>query len=110
MAKQAVEQLITPAHPRALTAARRERIENRIEKLIAVLDAQDSPTEDLEPGGDDEPDNDGEASLGWPEEKNQDRAIKACTKDDGSVIFGPDREGDDCDLEPSLGSFGGTYD
>jgi len=97
MTKQAVEQHITPAHPRVLTPQARKRIEGRIETLIAVLDAQDAPAEDLEDGADDEPDSDGEGSLGWPEDKDQDRALKNCLSDDGGVIFGPDREGDDAD-------------
>jgi hypothetical protein len=110
MTKQAVEQHSTPAHPRALTPQARKRIEGRIETLIAVLDAQDAPAEDLEDGGDHEPDPDGEPALGWPEDKDQDRAIKNCTNDDAGMIFGPDREGDDADSELSLGSRGSTFD
>jgi len=106
---QANSQPNTPARQRALSPAKRKRIESRIEELIAVLDAQDAPTEDMEEGGDDEPDNDREGSLGWTEDYNQDRAIKACLNDAG-VICGPDREADESDSEPSLGSCGGTYD
>ncbi len=98
------------ANSHSITPDRRKRIEDRIEQLISVLDAQDAPAEDLEDGGDDEPDESTEPSLGWTEDINQDRAIKACTNDDAGVIFGPDREGDDCDAEPSLGSLGCTYD
>ena len=39
---------ITPAPQRALSPTKRKRIENRIEELIAVLDAAD-PDPDLEP-------------------------------------------------------------
>lgn len=103
MAKQAVFEPIIPARPRALSDTARKCIENRIEQLISVLDVHDAPT-------DDEPDNDGEGSIGWPEDVNQDRALKASSNDDVGVIFGPDREADGCDAEPSLGSSGCTYD
>jgi hypothetical protein len=100
---QANAQPIIPASARALSPKNRKLIEDRIEGLIAVLDAQDAPNEELEDGGDDEPDNEGEGSLGWPEDANQDRAIKACTNDDAGLIWGPDREADNADDEPSLG-------
>src|SRR4051812_47163892 len=82
MAKQAVAQSITPAHPRALTPSKRKRIEGRIEELIAVLDAAD-PDPDLEPslcGGpctDDREDDsaDDEPELGWTADINQERAL-----------------------------------
>ncbi|MBV8799752.1 MAG: hypothetical protein JO208_08100 [Alphaproteobacteria bacterium] len=48
------------ANSHSITPERRKRIEDRIELLIGVLDAQDAPTEELEDIGDQEPDNDGE--------------------------------------------------
>jgi len=109
MAKQAVFEPITPARPRALTPSKRKRIEHRIEELIAVLDAEDAPLEDLEDGADEEPDDDGEGSLGWADDKNQERALKNCVGE-SVMVCGPDREGGDSDLEPSLASRGCTYD
>jgi hypothetical protein len=44
--------------------ALRERAERTIEALIVLLDELDTDP-DLEDGGDDEPDADGEPSLGW---------------------------------------------
>ena len=102
-------QPIMPAASRALSSTRRQRIEDRIERLISVLDAQDAPSEDRENSGDDEPDGDGEPSLGWGTDKNQERALKNCLVGN-CPVFGPDCEDDDSDLEPSLGSFGGTFD
>ena len=49
--------------PRA-SAALRTKIESAIQKLVDALDAFDTPGEDLEEIGDDEPDQDGEPSLG----------------------------------------------
>lgn len=55
----------------------RQQIEDEIDRLIAILDAMD-PDPDLEP------------SLGWSPYVDDPRTV--------------DIEGDDCDLEPSLGA------
>ena len=72
----------------------REAVESRIEELIALLDELDDDP-DLEDGGDAEPDEDGEATLGWLNTGSQ--LHLHADYQDGEAE--PDADG-----EPSLGS------
>jgi hypothetical protein len=49
------------------TVRLRERLEQQIEQMIAVLDMLDASDEDVEPDADFEPNNDDEWWLGWSE-------------------------------------------
>jgi len=93
------------AYDNIITPARRKRIEDTVDRLIAFLDAADSDP-DLEDGGDLEPDDDGETDLGWPEQFNQAKNARNCQH------WGSDhdREQDSADDEPSLGSLDGVKD
>jgi hypothetical protein len=85
-----------------LPASTRKKIEAALERLIAALDALD-PDPDLEEGGDDEPDQDAEASLSATNAVNQEQAWSS------GWFQGSDLEFDgetapSADSEPSLGS------
>lgn len=88
---------------RKVDAAMRRRIERAIERMIQALDAFDAPTEDLEDVGDDEPDDDGEPSLGWTEMEARFgcKPMHAGTVDLEDEHDGREPQGD---REPSLGS------
>jgi len=72
----------------------RETIQTEIEHLINVLDFLDSDA-DLEDNGDDEPDPDGEYSLGWTDREAA-KGNPHCEHED--------REVDTADDEPLLGA------
>lgn len=78
----------------------RRTVEAMIEEMIALLDALDDDP-DHEDGGDAEPCEDGEATLGWPESFGPRRQLS----DAGMFVQALDGEAeDDADAEPSLGS------
>jgi hypothetical protein len=85
-----------PENPiEALRILRREAAAE-VERLIAFLDALGGEP-DLEDGGDDEPDDDGEPSLGWADMEGRYGAPV-------TLPFSVDVELDEADSEPSLGS------
>jgi hypothetical protein len=91
-----------PAAATGLPASTRKKIEAALERSIAALDLLD-PDPDLEQGGDDEPDQDEEPSLGATHALDQGDAWRAPT------ALGIDLEFDgetapSADSEPSLGS------
>lgn len=87
-------------------AALRARIAVAVERLIEALDALDAPDEDLEPEGNDEPDEGEERSLGWTSTTDQtSRAWRA-----GLTDHTPDLEGEHDGSEPSIGSGDGYID
>jgi hypothetical protein len=78
---------------RELLAAEIQAYIDSAELLMAVLDAAE-PDPDLEDGGDDEPDAEGESSLGWTGDVNQTRALKTCRdggEDTQLLLRGSDR-------------------
>jgi hypothetical protein len=79
-----------------------------VERLIAFLDAL-SGEPDLEDGGDDEPSEDPEPSLGWTDMESR-YSVRAATSDiDAELDEADDEDGDpgedNGDLEPSLAGF-----
>lgn len=88
------------AHPNPATFLRtrprlRTRIEDAIERLIAMLDALDGDA-DFEPGNDDEP------SFGWAYSFDGAPLTSAADRGDDRELDQSDDE-DGGDLEPSLG-------
>ena len=80
----------------------RREIASEIQRSIAILDGD----ADLEDGGDDEPDNDNEPSLGATLDRNQVNAWKAPVFV-SEIDLEQDGDGrPDADAEPSLGSLG----